>query len=199
MRTRAQAFQSVAVEALRFVRHSHLLIESQAGVRRHEQRVFFGAIHGHVVFAAHAGVDELDDDFLADALDVAIAPVFKRKSRSLAAALFHGALVGSAGGMRIDFIGLAENDVHASAIGFPARNARREMLVGVGDALVVLFFIFVLFGVGSGIAALPEGLDKIVAFLVVRELLEGGALFVGDDPDDVLFQPLLVRAGSIPA
>ncbi len=95
--------------------------------------------------------------------------------------------------MRFDLIGLAEYDVHASAIGFPARNACREMLVGVGNALVVLFLIFVLFGVGSGIAALPEGFDEIVAFFVVGELLESGALFVGDDPDYVLFQPLLIR------
>ncbi len=66
------------------------------------------------------------------------------------------------------------------------------MLVGVGDALVVLFLIFVLFGVRSGVAALPEGFDEVVALFVVRELLEGGALFVGDDVDDVFVQPLLV-------
>src|ERR1700680_3569269 len=94
--------------------------------------------------------------------------------------------------MGIDFIGLAEDDVHASAIGFPPRDACREVLVGVGDSLVVLFLIFVLFGVGRGIAALPEGLDKVVAFLVVRELPESCAFLVGDDPDYVLVQPFLV-------
>ena len=77
----------------RLVRHAHLLVHGQAGVGSHEQRVFLGAVHGHVVFAAHAGVDELDDDFLPDAFEVAIAPVFKREGRSLAAALFHGTLV----------------------------------------------------------------------------------------------------------
>jgi hypothetical protein len=66
------------------------------------------------------------------------------------------------------------------------------MLVGVGDALVVLFLIFVLFGIGRGIAALPEGFNEIVALFVVGELLEGGSLFVGDDVSDVFVQPLLV-------
>jgi len=54
----------------------------------------------------------------------------------------------------------------------------------------VLFFELVLFGVGRGIAALPEGLDELVALLVVRELHEGGFLFVGDNPAHVLVQPL---------
>ena len=94
--------------------------------------------------------------------------------------------------MRINFIRLAIDDVDAAAIGSPAGNARREVLVGVSDALVVLFLIFVLFGVRRGIAALPEGFDEVVALLVVGELFEGGALFVGDDADDVFFQPLLI-------
>ena len=154
--------------------------------------IFFGAVHGHVIFAAHAGVDEFDDDFLADAFNVAVAPCFEGEGRGLAAAFFHGALVGAARGMGLNFIGLAEDDVDAAAIGLPSGNAGGEMLVGIGNALVVLFFIFVLFGVGRGIAALPEGFNEVVALLVVGELLEGGALFVGDDVGDVLGQPLLV-------
>ena len=196
VRSLAQAFHSAAGEALRFRRHPHLLVESQARVRSHEQRVFFGAIQSHVVFAAHAVVNELHDDFLTDAVDVAIAPVFKRIGRSLATALFHRTLVASTGGMGIDLIGFAKNDVHASAIGLPARNASRKMFIGVGNALVMLFLIFVLFGVGSGIAALPEGLNKIIAFFVVRKLLERRPLFVGDDPDYVLFQPLFIRTAQ---
>ena len=94
--------------------------------------------------------------------------------------------------MRINLIRLAIDDVDAAAIGSPAGNARREVLVGVSDALVVLFLVFVLFGVRRGVAALPEGFNEVVALLVVGELLEGRALFVGDDPDDVLFQPLLI-------
>src|SRR3984893_18539937 len=70
------------------------------------------------------------------------------------------------------------------------------MLVGVAYTLVVVFFVFVLFRVGGRIAALPEGFNKVVAFLVVRELLESRPLFVGDDPDDVFFQPLLIRTAQ---
>ena len=66
------------------------------------------------------------------------------------------------------------------------------MLVGVRDAPVVLFLVFVLFGIRRGVAALPESFNEVVAFFVVRELLEGGSFLVGDDPDYVLVQPLLV-------
>ena len=66
------------------------------------------------------------------------------------------------------------------------------MLVGVCDAPVVLFLEFVLHRVRRGIAALPEGLDEIVALFVVGELPEGGALFVGDNPAHVFVQPLFV-------
>src|SRR5438552_14141192 len=94
--------------------------------------------------------------------------------------------------MRIDFIGLAENDIDTAAIGLPSGNAGREMLIGVRNALVMLFLIFVRFGVRSGVAALPEGLDEIVAFFVVGELPESRALLVCDDPDHVLIEPFLI-------
>ena len=71
------------------------------------------------------------------------------------------------------------------------------MLVGVGDALIVLFFVFVLFGVGSRIAALPEGLDELVALFVVAELFESRSLLVGNDPDDVFIQPLLILLSKL--
>src|SRR5262249_33583441 len=59
------------------------------------------------------------------------------------------------------------------------------------NAPIVLFFVLVLDRVGSGIAAQPELLDKLVALFVVGKLLERGALFVGDDPPDVLVKPTL--------
>src|SRR5579864_1296506 len=94
--------------------------------------------------------------------------------------------------MRFHFIGLAVHDVDAAAVGLPAGDACGEVLVGVRDALVVLFFVFVLFGVRRGIATLPEGLDEVVALLVVGELFESSALFVGNDVDHVLIEPLFV-------
>ena len=69
------------------------------------------------------------------------------------------------------------------------------MLIGVGDAPVVFFFIFVVFSIWSRIAALPERLNKLVALGIRAQLLERGELFIGDDPADILVQPpLVIRA-----
>ena len=83
-------------------------------------------------------------------------------------------------------------DIHLAAVGFPARDSGGEVLVGVLDAPIVLFLELVLFGVRSGIAALPEGFDELVALFVVGELLERLALFVRDNVDDVFVEPFLV-------
>src|SRR5690348_10375179 len=141
------------------VRHAHLFPHGKAGIGRHQERILFGPVHGHVVFAAHAGVDELDDYFLSDAFNVAIPPLLERESGSLAPTLFHRAFIGATRGMRLDFIRLAEHNVNAAAIGLPTRDASSKMLVGVGNALVVFFLELVLFGVRRGIAALPEGFN----------------------------------------
>jgi hypothetical protein len=63
------------------------------------------------------------------------------------------------------------------------------MLVGVGDAPVVLFLELVLDGIRRGIAAQPELLDELLALFVGLQALESGALLVGDDVGDVLVQP----------
>ena len=97
--------------------------------------------------------------------------------------------------MGINGIRLAVHDVHATAVGAPSRNARGKMLVGVGDAPVVLFLEFVFFRVRSGIAPLPEVLDELVALRIGGQLLEGRHLFIGDDPAHVLIEPALVILG----
>jgi hypothetical protein len=74
--------------------------------------------------------------------------------------------------MRVNLIGLAVHDVDAAPIRLPAWDAGSEMLVGVGDSLVVLFFVFVLFGVRSGIATLPELLNEVISFFVVVSSLK---------------------------
>ncbi len=56
----------------------------------------------------------------------------------------------------------------------------------------MLFLEFVLFGVGSGVAAQPELLDEVLPLFVGVQLLEGLAFLVGDDIGDVFIQPLLV-------
>ena len=96
--------------------------------------------------------------------------------------------------MGIDFVGRAEGDVDTATVQLPAGGARSEMFVGVRDAAVMLFFELVFNGVRGGIAAEPELLDELFALLVGVELLEGFALFIGDDVGDVLVQPLLPRS-----
>src|SRR5208283_6023867 len=146
----------------------------------------------HVIVAAHAVVDKFDDHFLPDAFNVAIAPGFKRERGGLAAAFFHGALISAAGGVSVNLIRRSKHDVHPAAVGLPAGDAGGIMLVGICDAPVMLFFKFVLVGVGSGVAALPERLDELVALFVVGELHEGATFVVGNDPAHVLVQPLAV-------
>ena len=70
---------------------------------------------------------------------IAIAPVFEWIGGGFAAAFIRRTLVGAAGGMRLDFVRRAPHDVNPAAIGFPAGNARGVMLVGIGDAAIVLF------------------------------------------------------------
>jgi hypothetical protein len=66
------------------------------------------------------------------------------------------------------------------------------VLVGVGDAAVMLFFELVLFGVGRGIAPQPELLDELIPLFVGTQTLKRSALFISDDVDDVLVEPVFV-------
>ena len=97
--------------------------------------------------------------------------------------------VGAAGGVRIDFVGRAPEDIDVAAIGFPAGDAGGVAVVGVGDAAVVLFARIVFGGVGSGIAAGPEILNERIALFVGGEEVEGVAFFVGDDVDHFFGEP----------
>src|SRR4029077_15230578 len=62
------------------------------GVR---EGVFLGGVHGHVVIAAHASVDEFDDHFLANVLEITVAPALEGKGGSRASAFLRRAIVGS--------------------------------------------------------------------------------------------------------
>src|SRR5215467_6482109 len=99
-----------------------------------------------------------------------IAPDFPRIGAGFAAALFYGALISTARRMRFNFVWLAPDDVDAAAIGLPAGNAGRKALVSVRKAAVVLFLGGVDWRFRIGVAALPEKLRELVAFLVGREL-----------------------------
>src|ERR1039458_2205504 len=99
--------------------------------------------------------------------------------------------------MRFHLVGRTIHDVDAAPVTLPARNSRRKRLIVIRDAAVMFFLVLVLFGVGRGVAALPEGFNKVLAFFVVRELFEGCSFLVGDDPDYVFVQPLLVRLAEL--
>src|ERR1700719_1296044 len=99
--------------------------------------------------------------------------------------------------MRFHFVSRTVHDINPAPVPLPAGNSRCKVLVSISDAPVVLFFVFVLFGIGRGVAALPEGLNKVVAFLIVRELLESRSFLVGDDPDYIFVQSLLVHLGEL--
>ena len=68
------------------------------------------------------------------------------------------------------------------------------MLVGVGDAAVMLFLEIVFREVGVTAAPEPELLDKLLALFVGIQLKESVALVRRDDVRDVFGEPLPVRA-----
>src|SRR6266850_2056729 len=94
--------------------------------------------------------------------------------------------------MGLNFIRFSPHDVSAAAISLPAGNAGSVMLIGIGDALVVLLAIFVFVGVRIGIAPAPEFFDEALALVVGFQLPESFSLFVGDDVGDVFVQPVFV-------
>src|SRR5438046_5298794 len=94
--------------------------------------------------------------------------------------------------MGFSFVGLAIHDPDPTAIRLPAGNAGSEMLVSIGNALVVFLAKFVFVRVRIGIAAAPELFDKPFALVVGRKFLESFALFFGDDVGDVFLEPIFV-------
>ena len=158
------------------------------------QRILLRAVDRHVVVAAHAGVDKLDIDVVADAFQIAVVPDLERKRRGVAAALFHRPLVAAAARVGVDAVRLAVGNIDVAAIRPPARLACRKMLVRIRDARVVLFAVLILRRVRIRIPPQPEVLDELVPLFVVAQALERLQLLVGDDPANVLVDPLLVLA-----
>src|SRR6266849_357195 len=181
-----------AIEAIGFVGHAHLLHHSQAGARHVQQGVFFRRVHGHAVLAAHGGVYKLDVYVVADSIDVAVAPLFKRVGGSGSATFFERPFVGAAGGVGLNFIGRAVDDIDAATIGFPTGDAGRKTLVGVGDAPVVFFLELVFFGIGSRVATEPELFDELLALIVGAEAFPSLLFLIRDDVGNVLIEPLFV-------
>ncbi len=120
---------------------------------------------------------------------MAVAPEFPRISGSCSSTLLGGAIVGAAGGMRIDLIGRSPEDVDMAAIGFPAWDARGEAFVGVGNAAIVLFAVGILRRIRIGIAAAPEFLDELIALFVGSQTKEGVFFFFSDNVNRFFSEP----------
>src|SRR5579871_3201855 len=145
-------------------------------------------VHGHVIRAGSLRIFEQNIDVVADALDEPVEPCLIRVG-----------LGGIALGMAVEFVGRAEHDVDAAAVGFPAGHCCVcEMLVGICDAAVVLFHEFVSRRAGGGVAALPELLYELPPLLVSLQALEGCALLVGDDVGYILIHPFGIGRLDLP-
>ena len=94
--------------------------------------------------------------------------------------------------MRFPLVGLAVHNPDATPVGFPARNAGAEVLVGVCDAFVVFLFKLVFVGIWIRVAPAPKFLDEAFALVVSSQFLECLAFFVGNDVSDVFVEPVFV-------
>ena len=119
---------------------------------------------------------------IADAVHVLVHPDFDMDTASAPAT-----------GVNFDLIRWAVDNVHVAAVGLPARPAGccLKMLVGIRDTAIMFLFELVLNRARRRIAPLPELLDELFPFVIGRQFLERGALFIGDDVDHVLIQPLM--------
>src|SRR5215475_14069507 len=186
--------ESAVSDAVGLRRQAELFGQRQTRVRRVKQRVLFIGAAGDAVFARAGRVDKFDLDVRTYSLDVAIPPDFEWIGRRRAAAFPGGSVIAAARRVRFDLIGLTEHDVDAPPVGLPSGNAAGVMFVGVGDALVIFFAVFVDVGVGVWVAAVPEPFDELLAFVVGLERVEDLALLIGDDPANVFVLPASVNA-----
>src|SRR5262249_28339806 len=79
-------------------------------------------------------------------------------------------------------------NIDVAAVGAPARYARREVLVRVGDPAVVFFFKAILIGFGIGIPEIKQGLDELVALFVGTKAQKSLAFLLCDDVDEVFVE-----------
>ena len=71
------------------------------------------------------------------------------------------------------------------------------MLIGIGNAGVVLLAELIVRGLRVRVATKPEVLDELLTLLVVLQAFERLHFLVRDDPDDVLVQPFLPWAVTL--
>src|SRR5215831_15224872 len=96
--------------------------------------------------------------------------------------------------MGFDRIRSPERNVDVSAVCLPSWFAGRIVVIGVLDAPVMLFAELIVRGVGVGVPAEPELLNKSFALFVVAEALKGLAFLVRNNVGDVLIEPGFISA-----
>ena len=65
------------------------------------------------------------------------------------------------------------------------------MFVGIGDAFVIFFTVFIFFRIRIRIAAAPKIFDEIFALLIGLKSQKGALFLLGDNVIDVGIQPTL--------
>src|SRR5437867_5676220 len=111
--------------------------------------------------------------------------------RSIAPAFLDRPHVRPACWPRLDRVGLAVDDVDSSPVGHPPGIAAGEVLVGVCNTAIVFLSELVCCGARIGIPAEPKLLDELLFFLRSGKLLENRLFIVGNNVNNILFQPLL--------
>src|SRR5260370_37473507 len=71
------------------------------------------------------------------------------------------------------------------------------MLIGIRDAAIVFFFKVIVGQVGIVASTQPELLDELLALFVRFQLQESLTLFVRNNVNDILVEPLLVRSDEL--
>src|SRR5215467_2384513 len=99
---------------------------------------------------------------------MAITPNFPGVCRRGTSTLLQRALVCAASRMRLNLIRWTPDDVDVAAVRLPAEIAGSEMLVGIGQAAIMLFLGGINGRFRLGIAALPEDFFILVTLLVCR-------------------------------
>ena len=151
----AKLFQT-AIHALGLLRHSHLFVQCLACFPARASAHPFPTVDRHVIVAAHARIDKLQIDVVANPLEIPVVPGLEWKRRRIASAFVHRPLVASAARVRINAVWLAVSDIDAAPVGPPPRLACGKVLVGISNPRVVLFAILILRRIRVGIPPQPE-------------------------------------------
>ena len=95
-----------------------------------------------MILTGPSWVYEFDGNVVADAFDQPVFPAIQRVGRS-----------GVAIPVLVPFIRRAKHNVDAAAVRSPTRYRRLEVIIGVLDAPVVFFFVFIFGRPRSGVPA----------------------------------------------